>query len=335
MLEPPDLKNETILATLSAQFGIAATKLEFIPRGEDSQAWVYRAETADGSAYLVKVRQGQLNEAALAIPRYLQEQGLQHVAAPVATQTGTLWAAADKFALTVYPFISGRSGHEAGMPEAQWVEYGAAVRRIHETTLPSALQDVARSETYISRASQLIMDLDAHIGMRSFTNPLEQALVSVWRTRRRQIHGLADRAGALGLRLRKKPLPLVLCHADIHTENVLLDAAGRLWIVDWDEAMLAPKERDLMFVVGGIGSEWVTPQQTQWFFRGYGRAVADPLALAYYRYGWAAQDVAAYAERVLLRPELGAESKHSALGLFMSQFSPGGMIEIAESSRLV
>jgi spectinomycin phosphotransferase len=44
----------------------------------------------------------------------------------------------------------------------------------------------------------------------------------------------------------------VLCHADLHTWNVLVDGDGRLWLVDWDEAILAPRERDLMFLVGGI-----------------------------------------------------------------------------------
>jgi spectinomycin phosphotransferase len=334
MLEPPDLAHETILAALSAHFGIVATVLEFIPRGEDSSAWVYRAETADGSAYLLKVRRGQLNEAALAIPRYLQGQGLEHIVAPLPSQTGTLWAPAGEFALMVYPFIVGRSASEAGMSEAQWVEYGSALRRIHDTALPADLLALLRRETHVPKSTQLIGELDARIGARSFADPLEEALVAVWRARREQIHRLADRAEALGLRLRQGSRPPILCHADIHTANVLVDAEGRLWIVDWDEAMLAPKERDLMFVVGGIGSGWVNPQQTQWFFLGYGRTAVDPLALAYYRYDWAVQDIAAFAERVLLRPDLGMESKRSALGWFVAQFRPGGMVEIAESSRL-
>jgi spectinomycin phosphotransferase len=333
MLEPPDLAHETILAALSAHFGIVATALEFIPRGEDSSAWAYRADTAD-AAYLLKVRRGQLNEAGLAIPRYLQNQGLGHVVAPLSAQTGALWVAADGFALMLYPFIVGRLAFEAGMSEEQWVEYGAAVRGVHAIALPAELLNLVRRETYVPKANQLIADLDAHIGMRSFADPLEEAVVAVWRARRAQIHGLADRAEALGMRLRQGSLPLVLCHADIHTANLLVTGEGGLWIVDWDEAMLAPKERDLMFVVGGIGSEWVKPQQTAWFFRGYGRTAVDPLALAYYRHDWAVQDIAAYAERVLLRADLGAESKRSALRYFVAQFEPGGMVEIAESSRL-
>jgi Ser/Thr protein kinase RdoA (MazF antagonist) len=54
----------------------------------------------------------------------------------------------------------------------------------------------------------------------------------------------------------------VLCHADLHTWNVLVDSVGDLWIADWDEAVLAPRERDLMFVVGGIGHGLVTPAAT-------------------------------------------------------------------------
>jgi spectinomycin phosphotransferase len=334
MLEPPDLAQETILAALSAHFGIVATALEFIPRGEDSWAWVYRAETADGLHYLLKVRRGQVNKAGLAIPRFLQDQGVEHIVAPLPAAAGALWGAVDEYALMVYPFVAGRSAFEAGMSEAQWIEYGTVLRQIHATALPSHLLELVRRETYVPKSSQVIRDLDSHIAARSFDDPLEQVLVAVWRARRAQIHRLVDRSEALGLRLRSSPLPAVLCHADIHTANVLLDAEGRLWIIDWDEAMLAPKERDLMFVVGGIGSEWVNPQQTQWFFRGYGRTAVDPLALAYYRYDWAVQDIAEFAARVMLRPELGPDSKRSALRYFMMQFQPGDMVEIAESSGL-
>ena len=47
----------------------------------------------------------------------------------------------------------------------------------------------------------------------------------------------ADAEG-LGRPLAQRAPALVLCHADVHTGNVLLDAGGQLWIVDWDETLL-------------------------------------------------------------------------------------------------
>lgn len=99
MLDPPDVSQETILAVLRAQFGVIATALEPISGGEDSSAWVYRARLADGPSHLLKLRRGEVNWAGLAIPHYLQEQGLPHIVAPASTRTGALWAAVEAYVL--------------------------------------------------------------------------------------------------------------------------------------------------------------------------------------------------------------------------------------------
>jgi thiamine kinase-like enzyme len=36
-------------------------------------------------------------------------------------------------------------------------------------------------------------------------------------------------------RAAERPPPEVLCHGDIYTNNVLLDADGALRVVDWDD----------------------------------------------------------------------------------------------------
>src|SRR2546421_608581 len=93
--------------------------------------------------------------------------------------------------------------------------------------------------------------LDTHIEGRTLTDPVAQELAPLWQQRRDVIHRLVARAEALGQQVAHRPLAHVLCHADIHTNNVLLDADGAVWIVDWDDTLLAPQERELMFVVGG------------------------------------------------------------------------------------
>ena len=63
--------------------------------------------------------------------------------------------------------------------------------------------------------------------------------------------------------------------------NVLVDAGGQVTIVDWDNPIFARKERDLMFVGGGVGGAWNDPFESKWFFTGYGPAAIDLTALAF------------------------------------------------------
>jgi spectinomycin phosphotransferase len=143
------------------------------------------------------------------------------------------------------------------------------------------------------------------------------------------IGALVGRADRLGRRLAGEPSRQVLCHGDLHTWNVLVDADRRLWIVDWDEAVLAPRERDLMFVVGGIGLGLVQPDDTDSFLQGYGQTSIDPRRLAYYRAAWAVQDIAEYGEEVLLAPALGEATRRAALEGFIDLFAPGNIVELA------
>ncbi len=151
-------------------------------------------------------------------------------------------------------------------------------------------------------------------------------------SRQGEIRALVERADELANQLREKPSSLVLCHADLHTWNILLDAGERLWLVDWDETILALKERDLMFVIGGIGRGLVSPRETACFLRGYGEAEIDPQALTYYRYAWAVQDMGAYGEQVFFSPGLGEASRRDGLEGFKSLFAPGNIVDIALGS---
>jgi Ser/Thr protein kinase RdoA (MazF antagonist) len=59
----------------------------------------------------------------------------------------------------------------------------------------------------------------------------------------------------------------VVCHTDAHGGNVMRDANGALWIIDWETARLAPPEHDLWMLGAHLGA--VLPQ----YVRGLGREV--------------------------------------------------------------
>jgi spectinomycin phosphotransferase len=159
-----------------------------------------------------------------------------------------------------------------------------------------------------------------------------QDLATVWHERREAIHTLVDRAEELGRRLAQRPSPFVLCHADIHTNNVLLDAEGQIWIVDWDDTVLAPKERDLMFVVGGgLSRAMVGHREEELFLQGYGATPLDHLALTYYRYARAVSDLSYNCDQVVLRPDLSLAIRRSAVGRVLTMFQPDRIIALARA----
>ena len=104
-----------------------------------------------------------------------------------------------------------------------------------------------------------------------------------------------------------------------------------LYIVDWDAPLLAPKERDLMFIGGGIDNIWKNKHDESIFYEGYGKANIDFAMLAYYRYERVIEDLAAYGEQLLLTDEGGAD-REEAYERFTGNFEPGQTIEIAEKT---
>jgi spectinomycin phosphotransferase len=222
---------------------------------------------------------------------------------------------------------------EHGMADRQWIEYGRLLQQVHRTVLPPDLARIMQRESFTPAGSGAVRRLDAHIGERAYADPAAGALATFWQARRAEIRALLERAEDLGQRLARAAPAFVLCHADVHTANVLLDADQRVWIADWDETILAPVERDLMFVVGGISSDLVGPREEALFFRGYGQgygvSTVDPLALAYYRYAWAVGDIGAYGEEVFCRPDLGPISRRAAVDQFSRLFAPGNIVTLA------
>jgi len=333
MREPSKLADRTIIAALHAHYPIAIATLTFLPLGSDSASAVYRVQTDDGAAYLLKARTGEgFSVPSLAIPHYLHNQGVPHIAAPLPTVTQALWVSLDDFTLSLYPFIDGRTGTEAGLCDLHWRALGTTLRQIHSSQLTPDLEQIVRRESYVPSRRNVMGEMANAIARQDLSSPAERELAAFWRAQREKINTLAERADSLGRRLRQASPPSVLCHADLHTWNVLLDTAGQMWIVDWDETVLAPKERDLMFVVGGIGRGLVSPQETACFFEGYGEATINPLALVYYRYAWAVQDMGAYGERVFFLSDLSEESRRDAVRGFIDLFEPGSIVDIALTS---
>ena len=119
-----------------------------------------------------------------------------------------------------------------------------------------------------------------------------------------------------------------ICHGDIHAGNLLI-TQSELYIVDWDTIVLAPKEKDLMYIGGGIGKKWSNEEDINNFYKGYGNEISiDKKLLKYYRCKRIIQDTY-YFIKEILDLKYDNERRNGCLGIFESFFESGNVVEMA------
>ena len=329
MLEKPDIQDEKIIACLHDEYRLPVVRVAFLPLGADLNTAVYRVRADDDTEYFVKLRRGVFDETAVAIPKFLSDQGIGHLIAPLTTKTGQLWASLDAFKLILYPFLEGRNGYEADLLDCHWGDLGTTLKSIHAVVVPPALAQCIQKETYSPQWREIVKTFLERVETDAYDDPVALKVAAVLKAKRHEIVDLVGRAERLAVELQARSPELVLCHSDIHAGNVLIGAAEDLYIVDWDNPILAPKERDLMYVGGGLlGGRRAPQEEESLFYQGYGQTQIDPVALAYYRYERIIQDIAVECEQLLLTNEGGADREQS-LQYMVSNFLPDGVIDIA------
>jgi spectinomycin phosphotransferase len=330
MLEKPDILDELIISRLQDEYDLSVASLTFLPIGADLRTAVYRVFAEDRTVYFLKLRR-KFKDVIVRVPLFLKENGVQEIIVPYEAKSRQYWADFGEYKIILYPFIEGKDGFEREMTDQHRRTLGAAFREIHSAQIPPELKKNIRKETFSPEWRDDMKSYQAQVEKKGFTEPTSAKLVEFIKSKRSEITRLIERAEQLASELQSKPLELVLCHTDIHGGNILISNTGELYIVDWDDPILAPKERDLMFIGGGIDEIWKSEREIAMFFEGYGKTEINISALAYYRYERVIEDLVVICEQLLLTDEGGTDRERS-LGWFRSNFEPGSTIEIAEKT---
>ena len=337
----PDLAH--MLLHLREAYGMPLVGIEPLSLGNDAAAAVFVAESDDHRRYFLKAKRGSFDPAGVVIPRFLRDQGMAEVVAPLPARSGALWSDFGGLTLALYPFVDGVSAWDGVLTDSQWRTVGAALRRLHCVHLPVDLLALVQRESYAPWARDLVRDLLRQTGARGQDSAARQALADFLAARRTVIERVIDAAEQLAERLQRTAhtiagqAALVLCHSDLHRGNLMVDVAGGVSIVDWDSPILAPKERDLMFIGANVGGPDPNPRAGEMFRAGYGPTEIDAVALAYFRYERIVQDFADYCGRafggnvVSIAPG-SDEDTLAALHDLRSQFDAANVIAAADEA---
>jgi spectinomycin phosphotransferase len=275
---------------LLAEFGLDVVELTSVVYGADVAAQVWRATTATNT-YAVKWS-GAGTNTGHQVAAYLADCGIPGVPEMIRTVEGGLWSVHAKKRLTVTPWIDGPRAAETGLTDDQWSEYGVLLRRVHDAEPPLKLREALPRHSHIdARMPALAEELRVLL-----ETPEGEELAAVWEQYDDVIANLFTN------RPTEPSGPRVICHGDPHLGNVLV--ADGLHLIDWDDVISAPREQDLMFMLGGMGDIGPTTEtQRNAFLTGYGPHPIDADAVRYYRHVRAYEDVVGWSHQAVVGPD--------------------------------
>ncbi len=306
MREPPRIAEELLRACLQDQYDLSLVTLVFLPLGHDYNAGVYRAVSERGTAYLLKVTSRPLHEPRCLVPRYLNDQGIAAVVAPLRSSSGALWTVLSDWTVIVYQWISGESSL-TGMTDEQWKQVGTIFQRIYQVMLPPVGFASLRKETFDpTEYTRWVRAFETQHAHAEGGGAVERALRTSWVAHQSTIHTVLTCLEKLAGVLQERLFPYVICHGDLHARNLIRNRAGQVFVIDWDEVMLAPKERDFIFV---------RHPHAEAFFQGYGQAEIDWVALTYFLWERVVQDLIECTQNVWFKEDWGEESRAEAVQL--------------------
>ncbi len=333
MRDDPALERGAIAACLAAHYELVVSSITFLPIGHDSRASVYKIVTRDERGYFLKIRSDPVIEPGLRVPRALIDQGIPNILAPLRTWASALWAPLggdDGHSVILYPFVQGDNAKVVGLSAEQWREFGATLWAVHRSGLEARFRGQLRTETFALPSTALVRQIMATLDAPPVESATAARLASFLRGNSDQIEAMLARAEELGRALQTKRFEMHLCHADIHTANILVDDDGRIWLIDWDGPLIAPRERDLLFVIGSRIARPVSPDDEDRFFDGYGPVEIDPDALIYYRYERIIEDLGEFSRVVLLEKDVSESTRRNEAELAMSFFAADSDLARAE-----
>jgi spectinomycin phosphotransferase len=251
MLVEPDLDRAVLAAVLQRGYGLTARVVRFVPAGETS--WCYQVTDQRGGRWFLKLSrpgaiEGARAEFTLRLCDVLAGLGLP-VPRPRPTTAGELWCWLDGLRVAVFEFVDGQplSDQDLRVPGVAR-QAARLVAAVHAAApaLAVPVPFVEMFEVWAEGLHRCLAELqpDASVGgLRG------EARALVW-PQRGALLAIQERLWVLGAAARSQPPERVLCHGDLIGDNLLADGGGRLWAVDWDGAVLAPRERDLALFAG-------------------------------------------------------------------------------------
>ncbi len=290
MLTEPNITRERIQQIIEENWAFVIKNLEFNPGGQAS--WSYKVTDSNGNTYFFKIHQGAgdiLKRFDLTY-KLFNLANIEQIAHPIKTKNEQLIVHLDSYPSALFNFISGHNASEKTLTNEQKMAVGELLGRIHKAT--DLVGGFPLKEDFIyqnlERLKQNILDGEKYL---SDTSVYKKKGGELLLSHKHKILERSDALERLGQSLREREIPFVICHGEPHLWNTMVDENGLVYLIDWDDSLLAPKEKDLMMI-----------EDDQLKLQGYRNTVGEfsinSDVMQYYKWEWNISEIDAWSDSI-------------------------------------
>lgn len=313
---PGDLADDAVAVAVSGAWRLPPVTASYLPVGYGSHHWVLEDGTGRrwfASVDVLAPRDPQDGfdrlAAALSLAVRARDAGLAFVVAPLpASDGGLVRLLPGGYALSVYPFVSGRSGsfydELGGTDAAELTAMLCALHGVDVGTHGGAAGRVGVETFEVPGRDRLEASLAEVDGEDGWPGPYGVRLRALLRRHAGSVTRALRRHDRLVAASGAQRDRMVLTHGEPHPGNIIRTPEG-LRLIDWDTALLAPPERDVWLVAARTGGRAVDEYSAR-----TGRPLAPEL-LERYAIAWALADIAAFVDLLGHAAEENADTSWS------------------------
>ena len=251
MLSESKIDKSLLKKVIQEKFGISVISLTLIPKWETARACI--VESSKHTNFFLKIySDATIPDSAFRFAHDLYAKaGITNITHPIATSNGQMRIQLGDFHIALFDLISGTTAEQHKLAARQLERLGELLARIHQSKTMIGEYSV-RERFEIPFRDKLVAFFDDMSKISGNSTKYKTQLKLFLEQHRKKFTEELETLGELQHKVRRKDLEFVNCHGEPSPGNVLVSNSGEVYLLDWDDPIFAPKEKDLLFFKDNI-----------------------------------------------------------------------------------
>ncbi len=292
MLIESNIDRSLLKDVIQEKFGIRVVNFTLVPRWEAARG--YMIESSNHKSFFLKIYwDDKIPDSAFRFADDLfARAGIVNIAHPIPTSHGQMRIHIRGFQIALFDWISGKTAQEHKLTDTQLERLGALLAKIHQSK--RIIGEYSVKENFANPFKDRFLAIfDSMSKITSGSTEFRTKLKLFLETHRQKFMRELETLEKLQRKARTMNLEFVNCHGEPSPGNVLSSDNGDIHLLDWDDPIFAPKEKDLLFF-----NENIEP-----VMKGYSvfsnDNIIDQDVLEFYGHMWNLGEIADYGGKLL------------------------------------